>query len=74
MDNHLTETIQGRFYHKNWFRSFFVPTFYQGFTSRLTADVKRFADNTSLFPVVDDINECASTLNNDLIRIQEWAY
>ena len=38
--------------------------------------LKLFADDTSLFPVVDDIGESASKLNNDLIslRMQELAY
>ena len=30
------------------------------------------ADDTSLFSVVDDTDE--SEFNNDLIRIQEWAF
>ena len=38
------------------------------------ADIKLFTDDTSLFSVVDDIDESASKLNNDLIRIQEWPY
>ena len=40
----------------------------------LHADIKLFAEDTLLFSVVDDIGESASKLNNDLIRIQEWAY
>ena len=40
----------------------------------LHADIKLFADYTSQFSVVDDINESASKLNNDLIMIQEWIY
>ena len=36
--------------------------------------LKLFADDTSLFSVVDDIDEFASKLNNDLIRIQEWSF
>ena len=38
------------------------------------ADIKLFADNTSLFSVVYDIDESEYKLYNDLIRIQEWAY
>ena len=34
--------------------------------------LNHFADDASLFSVVDDIDESASKLNNDLIRIQEW--
>lgn len=40
----------------------------------LHADIKLFADNTSLFSVVYDIDESEYKLYNDLIRIQEWAY
>ena len=32
------------------------------------------ADGTSLFSFVDDIDESASKFNNDLIKIQEWAF
>ena len=35
-------------------------------------NIKNFADDTSLFLVVDDIVESAFKLNNALIRIQEW--
>ena len=40
----------------------------------LHVDIKLFADDTSLFSDVDNIDESAPKLNNDLIRIQEWAY
>ena len=51
------------------FASTFIPNLYKWFT-----DIKLFADDTSLFSVVDDTDESASKLNNDLIRMQEWAY
>lgn len=35
----------------------------------LLADVKLSAGDISLFPVVDDIDESASKLNDDLVRI-----
>ena len=37
----------------------------------LHADIKLFAGDTSLFLVIDDIDEFASKLNNDQIRIQD---
>ena len=40
----------------------------------LHADIKLFADDTSLFSVADDIDESASKLKNDLMRIPKWAY
>ena len=39
-----------------------------------STNAKLFADDTSLFSVVRDINTSASHLNNDLIRIRHWAF
>ena len=54
------------------------PLFFLNFINSLPrglhAHIKLSADETSLFPVVDDIDESAFKLNNNLIRIQEWAY
>ena len=36
--------------------------------------IKLFADNTSLFPRVYDLNHSAKVLNDDLNKISEWAY
>ena len=41
---------------------------------RLNSEVKLFADNTSLFSIVNCVNTSASTLNSDLLKIQDWAY
>ena len=38
----------------------------------LVTNVKLFAD-TSLFPIVNDMNRSASNLNNDLSKISGWA-
>jgi hypothetical protein len=32
-----------------------------------------FADDTSLYLIVDDPNETADSLNNDLTKIHDWA-
>ena len=37
-------------------------------------DVNLISSNKSLFPVVDNFDESVSKLNNDLIRIQDWAH
>ena len=37
-------------------------------------DVKIFADDTSLFPIVNYLKPSALVLNNDLLKIQYWAY
>ena len=40
----------------------------------MTSKVKLFADDTSLFSVVHNIDESASQLNQDLNKVSEWAY
>ena len=35
---------------------------------------KLFADDTSLFSVVQNKNNSASQLNNDLSKVSDWAY
>ena len=40
----------------------------------LNSEVKLFADDTSLFSIVNCVNTSASTLNSDLLKIQDWAY
>ena len=39
----------------------------------LTANPKLFADDTSLFSVIDNINSTANDLNCDLMKISNWA-
>ena len=39
----------------------------------LNSNVKLFADDTSLFSVVHNINDSANLLNSDLSKINEWA-
>ena len=41
---------------------------------RLTTNVKLFADDTSLFSVVNNASVSASRLNNDLVEMQDWAF
>ena len=40
----------------------------------LKSECKLFADDTSLFSVVNDINTSASDLNEDLEKIGNWAF
>ena len=40
----------------------------------LTSIVKLFADDTSLFSVVHDINTSVKELNEDLNKINNWAF
>ena len=43
-------------------------------SKNLESDVKLFADDTSIFSVVNDPVLSANILNNDLMKIQEWAH
>ena len=40
----------------------------------LTANVKLFADDTSLFSIVCNTNTSTTNLNNDLNKIKNWAF
>ena len=40
----------------------------------LHSGVKLFADYTLLFSVIHDVDASSTALNNDLVKIQEWAY
>ena len=40
----------------------------------LNSEVKLFADDTSLFSIINCVNTSALTLNSDLLKIQDWAY
>ena len=39
----------------------------------LNSEVKLFADDTSLFSVLNCVNTSASALNSDLLKIQDWS-
>ena len=39
----------------------------------IQSTIKLFADETSLCPIVDDPNETADSLNNDLTKFYDWA-
>ena len=36
--------------------------------------IKKYADDTSIFSVVSDINVCADQMNKDLEKISMWPY
>ena len=40
----------------------------------LNSEVELFADETSLFSVVNCVHTSVSTINSDLLKIQDWAY
>ena len=43
-------------------------------SEKITFTVKLFADDTSLFSIVNDPNTFANELNKDLKLISEWVY
>ena len=40
----------------------------------ISSNPKLFADDTSLFSVVQNINSAANDLNSDLMKISDWAF
>ena len=40
----------------------------------LTSNAKLFADDTSLFSVVHDVSTSAKNLNDDLKKVNDWAF
>ena len=42
-------------------------------TNDLSSSAKLFADDTSLFSVVFNVDVSAKELNNDLAKVQDWA-
>ena len=40
----------------------------------MSSTVKLFANDTSIFSVVDDVNVSVMQLNNDFLKISKWAY
>ena len=43
-------------------------------SKNLSSTAKLFADDTSIFSVVHDINQSSLQLNDDLIKISKWTY
>ena len=52
----------------------FFLAYINDLSEKFTCTVKLFADDTSLFSVVNDPNISANELNKDLQLISEWAY
>ena len=52
----------------------FLLVYINDLSEKITFTVKLFADDTSLFSVVNDSNISASELNKDLELIFEWSY
>ena len=52
----------------------FFLVFINDLTANLKGNAKLFADDTSLFTVVEDSNAAANDMNHDLVLISQWAY
>ena len=53
---------------------FFFLIYISGLRLGLTANVKLFAYDTSLLSVVNNASASAYRLNNDLVKIRDWAF
>ena len=54
--------------------SLFFLVYINDLSDGLTSNPKLFADDTSLFSVVQNINSTANDLNSDLIKISDWDF
>ena len=54
--------------------SFLFLMYINDLVDNISADVRLFADDTSLFTIVYDESVAADQLNRDLITISDWAY
>ena len=48
--------------------------YFNNLSNNLSSNSKLFADDTSLFSVVHDINQSGINLNDDLEKISNWAF
>ena len=53
---------------------YFFLVYINDICSNLSTNVKLFADDTSLFSIVNDANKSFENLSNDLCIISNWAY
>lgn len=65
----MLTSVKNNFYD-HFFSSFILMTFQKVYTLILNC----FADGTLLFSEVHNVDASHPTLNNDLVKIQEWAY
>ena len=63
----------GRGAPRLYFRALVFPCVYKDLAVGLKCNFKLFADDTSLFTVVEDSNTAASDMNYDLDLISQWA-
>ena len=54
--------------------SLFFLIYINDLTDGISSIVKLFADDTSVFSVVQNNNSSESQLNNDLDKVSDWAY
>ena len=60
---------------KDWFWDFFYPLVYiNDMSNGLKSNPKLFDDDTSLFPVIHDVDSSQIDLNEELDKTNYWAY
>ena len=55
-------------------RGSILGIFFSDLADGLSSNAKLFADDTSLFSVIHDVDTSANELNNDLYQINKWAF
>ena len=83
-NRHQRVVLNGHFYSRHSLRaglpqrSVLGPLFFLIYINDLAlilnSEAKLFADDTSLFSIVNCVNNSSSTLNSDLLKIQDWSY
>ena len=66
--------IEARVAQGSILRPLFFLIYINDLSDNLITNPKLFADDTSLFSIVHDPNATANDLNNDLAKINDWAY
>ena len=67
-------TIEAGVPQRSILGSLFFLIYINDFSDDLTSNPKLFADDTSLFSVVQNINLTTTDLNSDLSKISHWAF
>ena len=66
--------VHARVLQESILGSLLLSVYIHDLADDLSSNIKLFADDTSLFSVVHDVNASARELNDDLKKINKWAF